>query len=89
MSGRVSTQLAWVLAAVAVVLLVSGAVVLLASGMGVDVGNAVFLGVMTLVFAGTGVLIAARHPGNAIGWTFLGAAVAVGLASLAGSYADY
>ena len=89
MSGRVSTQLAWALVALAVVLLVSGAVLLLANGIGVDVGYAVYLGVMTLVFAGTGVLIAARHPGNAIGWTFLGAAVAIGLGSLAGSYADY
>ena len=89
MSGRVSTQLAWALVALAVVLLVSGAVLLLASGIGVDVGYAVFLGVMMLVFAGTGVLIASRHPGNAIGWTFLGAAVAIGLAGSAGSYADY
>ena len=89
MSGRVSTRLAWALVALAVVLLVSGAVLLLASGIGVDVGKEGIIWVLTLVFAATGVLIAARHPGNAIGWTFLGAAVAAGLAGLASSYADY
>jgi hypothetical protein len=89
MSGRVSTRLAWVLVALALVLLVSGAVVSLASGIGVDVGKGVIIWVITLVFAATGVLVASRHPGNAIGWTFLGAAVAAGLGSLASSYADY
>jgi hypothetical protein len=89
MSGRASTRLAWVLVALAVVLLVSGAVVSVASGIGLDVGNWVIIWVITLVFAATGVLVASRHPGNAIGWTFLGAAVGAGLGSLAGSYADY
>ena len=89
MSGRVSTRLAWALVALAVVLLVSGAVVLLASGIGVDVGKEGIIWVLTLVFAATGLLVASRFPGNAIGWTFLGAAVAAGLARLASSYADY
>jgi hypothetical protein len=89
MSRRVSTSLAWALVALALVLLVSGAVVLLASGIDVDFGKEGIIWVITLVFAGTGVLIASRHPGNAIGWTFLGAAVAAGLGSFAGSYADY
>jgi len=89
MSGRVSTRLAWALVALAVVLLVSGTVVSLANGLGVDVGQEVILWAITLVFAATGALIASRHPGNAIGWTFLAAAVAAGLASLAGSYAEY
>ena len=89
MSGRVSMRLAWLLVALAVVLLVSGVVVLLASGIDVDVGKEGIIWVLTLVFAATGVLIASRHPGNAIGWTFLGAAVAAGLARLASSYADY
>jgi len=89
MSGRISTRPAWVLVALAVVLMVSGAVVSLAGGIGVDVGKGVIIWVITIVFAATGVLIASRHPANAIGWTFLGAAVAAGLASLAGSYAEY
>ena len=89
MSGRASTRLAWALVALAVALLVSGAVVLLASGIGVNVGNEVIIWLITLVFAATGVLIASRQPRNAIGWTFLGAAVAAGLGSLASSYADY
>jgi hypothetical protein len=89
MSGRVSTRLAWMFVALAVVLLVSGAAVSLASGIGVDVGKGAIIWVITLVFAATGVLVASRHPGNAIGWTFLGAAVAAGLGSLTSSYADY
>ncbi len=89
MSGHVSTRLAWALAALAVALLVSGAVVLVASGIGVNFGKEVIIWLITLVFAATGVLIATRQPRNAIGWTFLGAAVAAGLGSLASSYADY
>src|SRR5215207_1193464 len=89
MSGRISTRPAWVLVALAVVLMVSGAVVSLAGGIGVDVGKGVIIWVITIVFAATGLLVASHHPGNAIGWTFLGAAVAAGLASLASSYADY
>jgi hypothetical protein len=88
MSGRLSTRLAWVSVALALVLSVSGAVVSVASGIGVGVGE-VMIWLITLVFAAAGVLIASRHPGNAIGWTFLGAGVAAGLASLASSYAEY
>jgi hypothetical protein len=84
----VKRRLAWLLVALAVVLMVSGAVVSVANGIDLGVGE-VMIWVITLVFAATGVLIASRHPGNAIGWTFLGAAVAAGLASLASSYADY
>lgn len=85
MSRRISTALAWAVAALALALLVSGAVVSLASG----IGREVIIWLITVVFAATGVSIASRHPDNAIGWTFLGAAVAAGLASLAGSYAEY
>ena len=60
-----------------------------AAGTGVDVRVEVFIWAIGLVFATAGVLIAVRQPRNAIGWIFLGAAVAAGLSSLAGSYADY
>jgi len=83
MRARIDTWLPWVLAAVALLLvLISGAFVA-----GVDSGLDIFISALALAFSGIGALIARKHPRNAIGWTFLGVAVAVGLASLAGSYA--
>ena len=77
------------LAGLTVLLLVVAVVVSLTSGLGVAAGSEVFIWAIALVFAGVGVLIAGRQPRNPIGWLFLGAAVAAGLGSLAGSYADY
>ena len=85
MEGRLS----WGLAALAVALLVAAEAVSVASGSGVELGNEFFPWALALGFATTGVLIAVRQPRNAIGWIFLGAAVAVGLGALAGSYAEY
>jgi len=48
-----------------------------------------FIWTIALVFAGVGYLIAARHPGNAIGWLFLVAGVGAGVGSLSSSYADW
>jgi hypothetical protein len=83
MSGRATTRLAWGLAGLALVLIVSATVV---SSTG---GSGVFIWAITVVFAAVGVLIALRQPRNAIGWLFLGAAVGAGLGALAASYADY
>ena len=83
MSGRATTRLAWGLAGVALVLIVSATVVSSAGGTGV------FIWAITVVFAAVGVLIALRQPRNAIGWLFLGAAVGAGLGALAASYADH
>jgi|SRR5215211_3960072 len=89
MSGRDSRRLAWSLVA-STVLLMSGAEALaLATGTGGDRGSGLFLWAIALVFSAVGALIASRRPGNAIGWLFLGAGVAAGVAALAGSYADY
>ena len=55
---------------------------------GVDPGD-LFIWAIALVFAGVGVLIASRHPDNAIGWIFLAAGVAAGLGALAHSFAEY
>jgi hypothetical protein len=89
MSERRSRRLAWGLAASAV-LLMSGAEALgLATGTRGELGNDLFIWAITLVFSAVGALIASRHPGNAIGWLFLGAGVAAGVAAVAGSYADY
>jgi hypothetical protein len=89
MSERVSTHTAWGLVALALALLVSASIVSATTGTSVELGNDVFIWAITLVFAATGVLIASRHPANAIGWLFLSAAMAAGLGSLARSYADY
>jgi hypothetical protein len=55
---------------------------------GDDFVGAVLIGAFALIFVGVGALIATRHPGNGIGWIFLSAGVATGLAHLAGGYAD-
>ena len=88
MSGRGSRRLAWGLAASAVLLMSAGEALALASAHGADSGD-LFLWAIVLVFSGVGALIASRHPGNAIGWLFLGSGVSAGVAALAGSYADY
>jgi hypothetical protein len=93
MSGRGSLWLAWGLAVLALLLLVAADVLSLATrtgfGVGAEIGFDVFMWAITLAFAAVGGLIASRHPDNAIGWLFLVAAVAAGLGSLAGSYAEY
>ena len=88
-TGRRSPWLAWGLAAVAVLLLVASAVLSLTTGTGRGFSGDAVIWAFALVFALVGALIASRHPDNAIGWLFLGAAVAVGVGSLAGSYASY
>ena len=70
-------------------LLLTALVVSLFGGSDVNVESRIFTSAITFVFAGVGVLIAVREPRNGIGWILLGSAVAAGLGSLAGSYADY
>jgi hypothetical protein len=65
---------------------------LLASGWAMagvsDAGSDVFISALAIVFSAVGVMVASRHPGNAMGWLFLGVGVSTGLGTLAGSYAD-
>ncbi len=89
MSQGNATRLAWGVAALAPALLVSGYVLEATSQAGVDLGSDVFVTAIALVFSSVGALIASRHPRNAIGWIFLGAAVAAGLGNLAGGCAEY
>jgi hypothetical protein len=89
MTGHGSRRLAGALAALAPLLLLAGIVLSLATGIEVGVATAVFLWGLAVVFVVVGWLIASRHPDNAIGWLFLGAAVTAGLATLSSSYADY
>ena len=87
MSAGRSRALAWALAVLALALLVASAAVELASGVGLDARSIAFDWAIALVFAAVGRLIASRQPGNAIGWLFLGAAVAAGIGNLSSSYA--
>ena len=82
MSDQAALRLAWGLAALALVLMLSSSVV-----SGIDFGD-IFIWAIALVFAGVGVLIASRHPDNAIGWIFLAAGVAAGLGAAAHSFAQ-
>ena len=82
---RSKRRLAWGLAALAM-LLMSAAEVL---GRTAGGGSGVFIWAIAITFAAVGALIASRHPDNAIGWLFLGAAVSAGIGYLAGAYADH
>jgi hypothetical protein len=91
-SARGSRRLAWGLAALALAAMAAGTVLSLSTGNDVSRGDEIFallVGAIAIVFAGVGGLIATRQPDNAIGWLFLGAGVAAGVAGLASSYADY
>jgi hypothetical protein len=88
MSGRISRRGAWGVAAIAMLLMAAAEVLALASGRGADLSDA-FLWAIALTFAVVGALIASRHPDHAIGWLLLWVAVAAGIGSLAGTYADH
>ena len=60
----IAGRLAWGLAALALLLVVSGPVLAMATGTGFDVGRVVYIWAIALAFAATGVLIAANHPGT-------------------------
>jgi hypothetical protein len=87
MSVRGARAVAWTLAAVAIALQLVG-VVLFATVGRVEAVDAFTSGI-ALAFSAVGVLIATRHPGNTIGWIFLGVAAATGFGGLAHGYAEY
>jgi hypothetical protein len=84
-----TTRLAWGLAALAVVLMLSASVLSVADGSGLDFRTDVFIWAIALVFSGVGLLIASRHSGNAIGWILLAAGVSAGLGALSHAFAEY
>ena len=55
---------------------------------GLEHGSWPFIPALVIAFSGVGALVAARHPRNAVGWIFLGVALATGLGSVASSYAE-
>ena len=83
-----STQLAWGLATLAL-LLIGGSVVVGSANDLVDTAEVPLFVTIVLVFSVLGALVASRHPRNAIGWIFLGIAVSEGAAWTIGSYAEY
>jgi hypothetical protein len=89
MNGRLVRLLPWVLAGLALALMLSSDVVALATGTGDGFGSDLFIWGIAVTFGATGVLIAARQPGNPIGWLFLAAAVSAGVGNTAGAYAQY
>jgi len=91
-NSRRAAALIWVLSAV---IGLAGAVLLvLGPGRPVQddvlggVGGAAFL-LLSLSFTTVGAIVAARVPGNRIGWVFCACGVAVGASTLAWAYADY
>ena len=44
---------------------------------------------ITVTFSAVGALVAARHPRNAIGWIFIGAAMSTGIGGLASSFVEH
>jgi MFS family permease len=85
MSSRGKTRLAWVLAMVAIVLMLSSVVMSAAAG----ASSSVFIWAIALVFSAVGLLIASRQSRNAIGWIFLMAGMGAGLGSVSHSTAQY
>jgi hypothetical protein len=93
MKPRWPIRLAWVLWGSVVATLAVDTLVAVADWAGTVAHGGIFVFVafmvFVLAFSTVGVLIAARQPGNPIGWLLLGCAVGYALAGLAQSYADY
>jgi hypothetical protein len=89
MSARTAARLAWSVAALSVLALVTGLGLSIAStGIGSPAARGAAIAV-AVAFATVGPLIAAREPRNPIGWIFCEIALAAGLMSLSRGYAEY
>ena len=89
MSVPRATTLAWGLAGLAVTLLVGGFLVPMTVGAFELTPVDLLTTAITIAFSAVGALIAKRHPGNAIGWIFLGVAVSSGLGGLTHGYVAF
>ena len=93
MKPRWLIRLAWALWGFVVATLAVDTLVAVADWSGTVAHGGVFIFVafmgFVVAFSTVGVLIAARQPGNPIGWLLLGCAVGYAVAGLAESYASY
>jgi hypothetical protein len=85
-SARRTRFLAWGLAGLAGALLVSGIVMAMTVA---PEPTSHLTAAITVSFSAVGALVAKRHPGNPIGWIFLGVAVSSGLGGFAHVFAGY
>jgi hypothetical protein len=70
-------------------MLVASNTMSMVTGTGDSIGGDVWIWGVGMTFGATGSLIAARHPGNPIGWLCLVVSVFAGLSNLADSWAEY
>ena len=90
MTARTASRLAWSLWGAALALLVANVVLSVRADTLGDTGVFVFVyPIFLLAFATVGALIAARQPGNAIGWVFIGTGLAWAMLGAADAYAAY
>ncbi len=98
MGRRAASWLAWSLVTLSVALLLGGIALSrttgatvpgLAYGGRAELDVAVLSLATVLTFSVVGAIVASRHSRNAIGWIFCGTGLVVGLATLAGGYAEF
>ena len=90
MTQRTASRLAWSLWGTAIALLIANLVLSVrADALGDDGVFAFVYPIFLLAFSTVGALIAARQPGNAIGWVFIGTGLAWAVLGTADAYAAY
>ena len=90
MKARTASRLAWSLWGAAIVLLVANVVLSVRAGTLPDTDVFTFVyPIFLLAFATVGALIAARQPGNPIGWVFIGTGLSWAVLGAADAYAAY
>ena len=89
MSPTRAKQLGWGLAALALTLQVASHVLAAFAGSAGFAVQDLFVTAIAFAFGTVGALVATRHPGNPIGWIFLGVAISTGLGGLAHGFAEY
>ena len=90
MTPRTASRLAWSLCGAAVAFLIANVVLSIMAGALDEDGISVLVyPIFLLAFSTVGALIAARQPGNAIGWVFIGTGLAWAVLGAADGYAAY
>jgi signal transduction histidine kinase len=90
MRTKTARALAWSLWAATITMLLGVPVLAVVTGIPADeVVFAILLPILVLAFSTVGALIGSRHPGNPIGWIFLGVALLWDLALVSSGAAQY